>query len=281
MDNTSCGNRSHAALNNVLPRYAGHTIRGNPQGIGPGRGGWAGGRYGCGGYGHPGQYPQGAWDVPGVQGEINSRLVRESKKFMLGETKFRQDQTCQDHLKMERSIKLQLQQHLTDQSEVTKVHVIRGACEADLQPLVYDIQFDAMTITVDEFLSRFRKIRFPNFYAETLADLRSLGQKSSQNIMSFYNEFRNLHLALERGNVDEFIDDFIEKLENPTVRHELITKTYATGTRTLACVASHADTIAQNLRLHGKLEVKDSSSAAGAVTGGRSNYGRKDREFRS
>jgi hypothetical protein len=169
-----------------------------------------------------------------VQGVINSKLVRESKKLMLKDTKFLQSQNCQEHLAMERSIKLQIQQHLTDQSEVTKVHIITGACDAHLQPLVYDIQFDAMTITVDKFLSKFRKLIFPNFYAETLADLRNLKQKKPQNVMSFYNEFINLHLALERGNVDKFIDEFIEKLSSKKVKLELITKTYAIGT--LACI---------------------------------------------
>jgi hypothetical protein len=144
-----------------------------------------GGRYGCDCYGHPVQYPQGAWDVPGMPGVINPKLLRESKKFMLEDVKFRQFQSCQVHLPMERSIKLQIQHHLTDQSEMTKVHIIRGACDTFLQPLVYDIQFDAMTITVDEFLSKFRKIRFPNFYAETLADLKNLKQKKHRMLWLF------------------------------------------------------------------------------------------------
>jgi hypothetical protein len=119
-----------------------------------------------------------------------------------------------------RAIKLQIQQHLDDQSEVTKIHIIRGVCHTLLQPLVYDIHFDALTITVDEFLCKFRKLRYPNFYAETLADLRNLKQKSTQNVMAFYNEFRNLNLALERGNVNNFVDDFVEKLSNEIVRHD-------------------------------------------------------------
>jgi hypothetical protein len=70
---------------------------------------------------------------------------------MYADVVFRQSQNCQMHLAMERSIKLQMQQHLSDQSEMTKVHIIRGVSRAVLQPLVHDIQFDAMTITVDEF----------------------------------------------------------------------------------------------------------------------------------
>jgi hypothetical protein len=54
---------------------------------------------------------------------------------------------------------------------------------------VYDIQFDPQTITVDEFLCKFRKIKYPNFYAETLADLKNLKQKDTQNGMAFYNKF--------------------------------------------------------------------------------------------
>jgi hypothetical protein len=98
--------------------------------------------------------------------------------------------------------------------------------------------------------------------------------------MAFYNEFRNLHLALERGNVDEFIDEFIEKLSNDTVKLELVTKTYSTRTRTLACVASHADTITQNLQLHGMLE-KDSSSGTGSGSGDSTSYGRRGRNYQS
>jgi hypothetical protein len=103
-ENESCNgsnSRSQAAFHNAMPRHAGHNVRGNPQGRGPGRGGLTGGRYGCGGHGHPGQYPQGAWDVLGVPGVINSRLVRESKKFMHADVVFRQSQNCQMHLAME------------------------------------------------------------------------------------------------------------------------------------------------------------------------------------
>jgi hypothetical protein len=88
-------------------------------------------------------------------------------------------------------------------------------------------------------------------------------QKNTQNIMAFYNEFKNLNLALERGNVDNFVDDFVKKLCNDTFRNELIMKSYSTGTRTLAYVVSQADTITQSLRLHGIMGAKVRAGSGG------------------
>jgi hypothetical protein len=41
-------------------------------------------------------------------------------------------------------------------------------------------------------------------------------------------------------------------------------KTYSAGTRTLACIASHADTITQNLGLHGMMGAKAAGSSSGS-----------------
>jgi hypothetical protein len=76
--------KSQAAFHGATPRHAGPYVRNNLHGRGPGRGGLTGGRHVCGHKGHSCQNQQGAWDVPGVQGVINSKLVRESKKFIQG-----------------------------------------------------------------------------------------------------------------------------------------------------------------------------------------------------
>jgi hypothetical protein len=79
-------------------------------------------------------------------------------------------------------------------------------------------------------------------------------------------------LALNWGNVDNFVDDFIIKLNNDLVRNQLIMMTYAAGTRKLACVASQADTITQNMQLHGiSGKLGSSSEGQGAPSKGKNS----------
>ena len=95
-------------------------------------------------------------------------------------------------------------------------------------------------ITVQSFLDDFRSQRYPQFFGDCRLAFKEMKQHQNESAVQFFFRFKYLLEAMNR-DVEQYWDDFLDKLAFPQVRKEV--RFWSREGHTVQNLASHVNSV--------------------------------------
>ena len=173
----------------------------------------------------------------GAEVTIDSKAVSSALKLIT--CQFTKTDDATGHLRKEQVILQDIQLYFDSANNPTKIAIIVSHCDSSIRDVSTPLR-ESTHMTVNEFLENFRTRRFPNFKSLMLDYYRSIRQSRTESVMDFLQQFRYVLRVLDKSP-DDYVEDFVSKLNNKDIRWDIDKFFYGNEETTLAMIAKHAD----------------------------------------